>query len=148
MSTGRIVVGVDGSPSSRDALVWAHRQAELTGAELVVVTAWSYPAASYPTLTGYVPMPVGLDLEAESRTALETVVKEAIGDVPVTLVVAEGHPANVVVDVARGASLVVVGSRGHGGFVGAMLGSVSQLIVTHAPCPVVVVRHPKEAHAA
>lgn len=143
MSTGRIVVGVDGSESSKEALRWAKTQADLTGAELVAVTAWSYPVASYPTLAGYVPMGDVLDLEKESRTALETVVEESLGDVPVTLEVVEGHPANALLDVARDATLVVVGSRGHGGFVGSVIGSISQYVVTHARCPVVVVRHPK-----
>lgn len=148
MSTVRIVVGVDGSESSKDALRWAKTQADLTGAELVAVTAWSYPVAAYPTLAGYVPMTGdAVDLEAESRTALDTVVKETIGDAPVTLEVVEGHPANVLVAAAQGASLVVVGSRGHGGFVGALIGSIGQYVVAHAPCPVVVVRHPKEPAA-
>ena len=146
MSTGRIVVGVDGSEPSKDALRWAKKQADATGAELVAVAAWSYPVASYPTLAGYVPMGDALDMESESRVALEQVVKETLGDAPVTLTVVEGHPANAIVDAATGASLVVVGCRGHGGFVGAMLGSVSQHVVSHAPCPVVVIRHPKEPH--
>ena len=145
MSAGRIVVGVDGSESSRDALRWAKTQADLTGAELVVVTAWSFPIAAYPTLVGYVPMGDAFDLEVQSRSALESVVKETLGDVPVTYEVIEGHPANVLVDAAQDAQLVVVGSRGHGGFVGSLIGSISQHVVAHAPCPVVVVRHPKKA---
>jgi len=59
--------------------------------------------------------------------------------------VAEGHPAKVLLDAAVGAVMVVVGSRGHGGFVGALIGSVSQHVVAHAPCPVVVIRHPRAA---
>jgi nucleotide-binding universal stress UspA family protein len=148
MSTGRIVVGVDGSESSKDALRWARTQADLTGSELVAVTAWSYPVAAYPTLAGYVPMGGdALDLEKESRTALETLVKETLGDSPVTLEVIEGHPANALLDVARDATLVVVGSRGHGGFGGSVIGSISQYVVTHARCPVVIVRHPKAESA-
>jgi nucleotide-binding universal stress UspA family protein len=145
MNTGRIVVGVDGSDSSRDALRWAKAQADATGAELVAVTAWSYPTASYPTMAGYVPLGSPVDLEAESRTELETVVKETLGEVPVRLLVIEGHPAKALLDAAHGATLVVVGCRGHGGFVGSLLGSVSQHVVAHAPCPVVVIRHPKRA---
>lgn len=142
MSTGRIVVGVDGSDSSNDALRWAKRQADLTGDELVALTAWSYPPAAYPGLAGYL-MPDTYDLEAETRTSLEMIVKETLGDAPVTLEVVEGHPANAIIEAARDASLVVLGCRGHGGFVGAMLGSVSQHVVTHAACPVVVIRRPK-----
>ena len=145
MSTGRIIVGVDGSESSKDALRWAKAQADLTGAELVAVSAWSYPVASYPTLAGYVPMNDALDLESETRAALRTVVKETLGETPVTLLVGEGHPANVLVDAANDASLVVLGTRGHGGFIGALIGSVSQHVVAHAACPVVVVRHPRRA---
>lgn len=145
MGAGRIVVGVDGSDSSRDALCWAKGQADTVGAELVAVAAWSHPTASYPTFAGYFPVSDAVDIEKETRSALAKVVKESIGDAPVTLAVVEGHPANVILDVARGACLVVVGSRGHGGLVGTLLGSVSQHVVTHARCPVVVIRHPKIA---
>jgi nucleotide-binding universal stress UspA family protein len=148
MNAGRIVVGVDGSDPSRDALRWAKAQADVTGSELVAVTAWSYPSASYPTLAGYVPVADTLDLEEESKIALEAVVKETLGDVPVTLLVIEGHPANAILDAGRGASMIVVGCRGHGGFVGALVGSVSHHVVSHAECPVVVIRHPKERATA
>jgi nucleotide-binding universal stress UspA family protein len=144
MSAGRIVVGVDGSESSKDALRWAKTQADLTGSELVAVSAWSYPAAAYPTLAGYVPMGDSLDLEKETRIALETMVKDTLGDVPISLLVIEGHPANAILDAGQDATLIVVGSRGHGGFVGSVVGSVSQNVMSHAACPVVVVRHPKQ----
>jgi nucleotide-binding universal stress UspA family protein len=144
MNTGRIVVGVDGSDSSRDALRWARAQADILGADLEVVGAWAYPAAAYPTLSGFVPMGDTVDMEAETLVALQTVVKETLGDdARVKYRVVEGHPAKVLVDLARGALLCVVGCRGHGGFVGALLGSVSQHVVAHATCPVVVIRHPR-----
>jgi nucleotide-binding universal stress UspA family protein len=144
MSAGRIIVGVDGSEPSKDALRWAKAQSDLTGAELVAVMAWSYPVTSYPTLADYVPVDDLPDLAADSRSALEAVVKETLGEATVTLRVVEGHPAKALVDAALDASLVVVGCRGHGGFVGALLGSVSRHVVTHASCPVVVVRHPMQ----
>jgi nucleotide-binding universal stress UspA family protein len=147
MSTGRIVVGVDGSEPSKDALRWAKAQADATGDDLVVVSAWSYPIAAYPTLAGYVPLGDLTDLEGETRAAIETVIKETLGDAPVTLLVVEGHPANAIIDAGKGASMVVVGCRGHGGFVGALVGSVSHHVVAHATCPVVVIRHAKEPHA-
>ncbi len=144
---GRIVVGVDGSAASKDALRWAHRQAALTASRLTAVAVWSYASLSYPSVSGYVPTVGDLDLEAETRLLLEQTVKEALGDEPVQLVVAEGHPADVLVRYSDGADLLVVGCRGHGGFVGALLGSVSHHVVTSARCPVVVVRHAEEPHA-
>jgi len=145
MTAGRIVVGVDGSPSSRDALRWAKAQADLLGQELVVVTAWTHPTASYPTLSGFVPMGDVADLGAETRAVTERAVKETVGDAPVVLRIVEGHPARAILDAARDAALVVIGCRGHGGFVGALVGSVSQHVVAHAPCPVVVIRHAQAA---
>jgi nucleotide-binding universal stress UspA family protein len=146
MTTGRIVVGVDGSEPSKDALRWAKAQADATGAELVVVSAWSYPTTAYPTLAGYVPLGDLTDLEGETRSATEAVIKETLGDASVQLHVVEGHPANAIIDAAKGATMVVVGCRGHGGFVGALVGSVSQHVVAHATCPVVVIRHATEPH--
>lgn len=142
MSTDRIVVGVDGSPSSQDALRWAKTQADRTGAELVAVSVWAPPVASFGMLLDKYPTAgtAGMDLQSLTRAALETLVKETIGEGPVTLEAIEGHPTRVLLDVAEGASLLVVGSRGHGGFVGTLLGSVSHHVVGHAPCPVVVVR--------
>ena len=143
---GRIVVGVDGSEASKDALRWAHRQATYTGSELVAVGVWSYVTMSYPTMSGYVPTVNDIDVEGDTRVLLEQVVKEVLDDAPVRLVVTEGHPAEVLTRFSESADLVVLGCRGHGGFVGALVGSVSQHVVSHASCPVVVVRHPKEPH--
>jgi nucleotide-binding universal stress UspA family protein len=140
MSTRRIVVGVDGSESSREALRWAKAQADVTGAELVAVTAWSYPVASFPMLVNQVATTDTFDVEGQSRAALQRVVKETIGDAEVAQRVLEGHPVTVMLAAAQDADLVVVGGRGHGGFVGSLLGSVSQSLVAHAGCPVVVVR--------
>lgn len=143
----RVVVGVDGSEASKDALRWAHRQAVHTGAELVAVGVWSYVSMSYPTLSGYVPTVADIDLETDTRVMVEQVVKEVLDDAPVRIVVTEGHPAEVLTRFSETADLVVVGCRGHGGFVGALVGSVSQHVVSHASCPVTVVRHPKPTHA-
>ncbi len=133
-----MVVGVDGSEPSLAALRWAARQAELTGAELKAVISWELPSAAY-----WVPFPEGLDLEASARKTLASALEETLGPdpaVPVTQVVAQGHPAPVLIDEAAGADLLVVGSRGHGEFAGMLLGSVSEHCVAHAHCPVVVVR--------
>lgn len=141
MDARRIVVGIDGSDVSREALLWARSEADATGAELVAVTAWSPPNASYPTYGGYVPMRVPLDLPGQRRVEAEAFVKEVVGDAGVRVEVLRGHPANVLVEAARDADLLVVGSRGHGELVGTLLGSVSRKVAVHATCPVVVVRH-------
>ena len=132
-----IVVGVDASENGQIALRWALQQARLTGAELHAVTAWEVSAAY-----GYVPMYTDVDLEGDARkqqdVALEQVAAEAEG-VTVVHRVVRGHAAEALLDAARDADLLVVGSRGHGTFAGTLLGSVSQQCVHHAHCPVVVV---------
>jgi nucleotide-binding universal stress UspA family protein len=143
--SGRIVVGVDGSPSSKAALAWAMRQAELTGASVEAVIAWHYPA-----IAGGVPFaPTGETYTADygefaamtlNGAVLETVDPDA--PVKVSTTVREGSAAEILLDASVGADLLVVGSRGHGGFTEALLGSVSQACVHHARCPVVIVREP------
>lgn len=136
----RIVVGVDGSGSSLDALRWASAQAELTGADLDVVMTWEYPTAY-----GWAaPYPENFDPESDTRKLLAETVRDVLGEHPPVGVhthVIEGHPAPSLIDAARGAQLLVVGSRGHGAFAGMLLGSVSEHCVSHSECPVVVVRH-------
>jgi nucleotide-binding universal stress UspA family protein len=139
----RIVVGVDGSRASVQALAWAVRQAVLTGASVEAVTAWHYPVVigGMP----YAPLAV-LEESDFSRFAVITLsnaISAAVGqDAPVeiTSTVREGNAAQVLLDAADGADLLVVGSRGHGGFAQALLGSVSQHCVHHAQCPVVIIR--------
>jgi len=132
-----VVVGVDASENGQIALRWALQQARLMGAELHAVTAWEVSAAY-----GYVPMYTDVDLEGDARKqqdlALEQVAREARG-VPVVRQIVRGHAAEALLDAARDADLLVVGSRGHGTFAGTLLGSVSQQCVHHAHCPVVVV---------
>jgi len=137
---GLIVVGVDGSQSSIDALRWAAGQAKLTGAALEVVAAWEYP-----TSFGWLPpWPTDYDAEKEAYRALDEIVRPVLADHPgleIRQTVMEGHPAPVLVKAAEAADLLVVGSRGHGAFAGMLLGSVSEHCASHAACPVVVVRH-------
>jgi nucleotide-binding universal stress UspA family protein len=133
------VVGIDGSQPSRLALQWAMRQAELTGATVDAIHAWDVPAIY--GMTPLVVMPDGMENAAE-RMVTDTVLEEA-GAHPVVSVrgrAVRGHPAAVLIGAAGGADLLVVGSRGHGGFAGALLGSVSQHCIHHATCPVVVIR--------
>jgi len=139
----RIVVGVDGSPSSLAALHWAVRQAGLTGGTVQAVIAWQYPVA----LSGYAWAPVPVVEAADCEEIAQKTVAEAIStvgdagkDVRISSRVVGGNPAQVLIDAAADADLLVVGSRGHGGFAGALLGSVSQHCVHHARCPVVVIR--------
>ncbi len=135
----RIVVGVDGSVSSKAALAWAIRQAKLTGAVVEAVIAWNYPGTS-----GY-PAPAADNTNYEELAA--RVVTDAIAEVagsagPVEIrpEVVQGNPAAALLAASAGAGLLVVGSRGHGGFIEALLGSVSQHCVQHAACPVVIIR--------
>ena len=136
---GTVVVGIDGSEPSASALRWALRQAELTGARLRVVMCWEYPV----TYGWAPPYPEGFDPEADVSACLDQAVDAVVpksGGVGVERVVVEGHPAPSLVEAAKDADLLVVGTRGHGGFLGLLLGSVSEHCVTHATCPVVVVR--------
>ena len=137
---GRVVVGVDGSVGSLAALRWAARQAEVTGSSLVAVTTWEVPVAAY----GPVLLPVDMDLPGSAQRVLDETLRATFDGpppVPVEPRVIEGPPALALVHAAEGADLLVVGTRGHGAFVGMLLGSVSEHCVTHAHCPVVVVPH-------
>ena len=140
----RIVVGVDGSDSSKAALGWAMRQAKLAGGSVDAVIVWQFPATY-----GWAPYPDGQpDLESDAKSVLVAAVAEVSArepDVLVRPVVAEGHAAEALLRAARGADLLVVGSRGHGGFASALLGSVSMHCVLHAHCPVLVFRDGTES---
>jgi nucleotide-binding universal stress UspA family protein len=136
-----IVVGVDGSETSKDALRWAAREARREGARLRVVLCWRVPNQFYG---GGVPAPIERDLKGESQAAVEEIAKEVLGDdgpSEVSTEAIEGHAAAELVKAAETAELLVVGSRGRGAFAGMLLGSISRYCVSHAACPVVVVRH-------
>ena len=136
----RIVIGVDGSPSSIQALKWAFGQAILTGGTIDAVCAWHYPN-SY----GFA-VPDNADYHALAEETVSKAIAEArnadqaYDAVPVRPVVVKARPAHALLEQAKGAALLVVGFRGHGGFSEVLLGSVSQHVVHHAPCPVVIVR--------
>jgi nucleotide-binding universal stress UspA family protein len=137
--TARIVVGVDGSPASLDALSWAATQAELTGSILELVMTWDWPSS----LGWSVPIPDDFDPADDVRRALDAAadpVRTAHPDIQIELRVVNGHPAPCLVETSKGADLLVVGSRGHGEFVGMLLGSVSEFCTTNAHCPVLVHR--------
>lgn len=139
----RIVVGVDGSPGSIAALRWAHAEARLRRATLEVVGVWQYPMMTTVPAFGALPDVVDLSTQTEEHVlgVLRDNGVESTEEVPVSVSVAEGAPAQALISAATGAELLVVGSRGHGGFAGLLLGSVSHQCTMHGPCPVVVV-HP------
>ena len=137
-----IVAGVDGSEGSKEALRFALAEATLRGATVRAVHAWSLPIAfGGPYMP---PQPYdGTELQDQARASLDADVDEVLREgspVDVERVVERGSPADVLVHAAEGADMLVVGSRGHGGFAGLLLGSVSQQCAQHAPCAVVIVR--------
>ncbi|MGP8058233.1 MAG: universal stress protein [Acidimicrobiales bacterium] len=136
----RILVGVDGSPTSIEALEWAVSHAQASGATLRVVMSWEWPTSYGWGLA----VPSDYDPAADARRQLDQAlapVRADHPDVEIDQAVIEGHPAPVLIDESARADLLVVGSRGHGEFVGMLLGSVSEHCVSNAHCPVVVVRN-------
>lgn len=142
---GRIVVGIDGSTPSREALRWALDEARMRGeTQVEAVHVWHYPVLTY--MPGIAPTPVfaKADLEAEARAVLDEAVDAVVGagaaGVPVERVVAEGSAVEGLVERSAEADLLVLGHRGHGGFRELLLGSVANQCASHARCPVVIVR--------
>jgi nucleotide-binding universal stress UspA family protein len=142
----RIVVGVDGSPSSRAALRWALWQARLTGASIEAITAWQSPTlvgGAAPFAQAETRGAGDGQIKAAAENMLRTVVAQEVGPstgITVTAEVGEGSAVQLLLKAAEDAFLVVVGSRGHGGIAGTLLGSVSQSLAQHSPCPVLIIR--------
>lgn len=141
----KIVVGIDGSEAAKNALRWALEEARLRSAKIVAVHAWEAP----PAMPEPGPAPgfdlVGIlpEVEEAGERLVKAVVEEVVGDdsdVTVEPVAIQGPAASVLVEAARDADLLVVGSRGHGGFTALLLGSVSQQLAHHAPCPLLIHR--------
>jgi|ERR1039458_10305517 nucleotide-binding universal stress UspA family protein len=134
-----IVVGVDGSPLSRNALEFAIEEAQLRHAHLHVT--YAYPVMERP-VTGSTGKDYYDQVEAEAREFLEGIMSKApsTDGLEVEWLAVPGNPAEVLIEASRGAALLVVGSRGVGGFKGLMMGSVSTQCVHHSHCPVLVVR--------
>ncbi|MGN6791099.1 MAG: universal stress protein [Streptosporangiaceae bacterium] len=140
---GRIVVGVDGSPAASAALRWAVRHAELTGDAIEAVIVWQFPIIGASYGWAGVAVTEGMDLSALAEKTLMQAIDDATSHgsvMAITPRVIEGYPASVLVEESADADLLVVGSRGHGTFADALLGSVSQHCSHHARCPVVIVR--------
>jgi nucleotide-binding universal stress UspA family protein len=137
----KIVVGVDGSEEAQAALRWAFDEAQLRQAELDVVHAWTYPYQGPRTGVTEPRDLMELDAAKALEQAMARLRAERPGDdVALHAHVREGNPADVLVQESKGADLLVVGSRGRGGFASLLLGSVSTAVTHHAACPVVVVR--------
>jgi len=144
--TMTVVVGVDGSEGSRRALRWAATEAAARNDALELVHVWERPQAYAPLGLGAYPIDPE-PIEEAAKDFLGRLVAEARELAPGIEVrgqLVEGAPASALLEAARTADLLVVGSRGHGGFTALLLGSVSQQVVHHAPCPVVIV--PEEGH--
>ncbi|HEY9413259.1 MAG TPA: universal stress protein [Pseudonocardia sp.] len=143
-----IIVGVDGSDSAQEALRFAVDEARLRSAGVRAVMGIDLVTVA-AGMAGWGPTGAALDptaLEHRARAALDQAV-DVLGepaDVKVERVVKYGQAAQVLIEEAGGAELLVVGSRGHGGFAGLILGSVSHQCATHAACPVVIVRAAKK----
>lgn len=141
LGSNRIVVGVDGSEPSQHALRWAAALSRATGAGLCAVAAWQ-PYTAYGWMgAGWAAMPADWDPAADAEAALTKTVGAVFGeDRPedLELLVLEGGPAATLLEVSKHATMLVVGSRGHGGFAGLLLGSVSSACAEHAECPVLV----------
>jgi nucleotide-binding universal stress UspA family protein len=135
-----VVVGVDGSDGSKAALRFALDEARRRSATLRVVTVWEFPAT---IAMGMVLPPDFDDVSAQAAEHSAQAAIDQLGEagVPVELKVLDGNPAGALIAQARDADVLVVGSRGRGGFRELLLGSVSQACVHHAGCPVVVIRH-------
>jgi nucleotide-binding universal stress UspA family protein len=137
----RVVVGVDGSEHGNRALRWALDEAEVHGGEVVAVFAWQMPFLDIPGAFDR------SEIEARCKDFLVNAVAavEPEPGVRMSLLVAQGDVTESLLHASDGADLLVLGSRGRGGFAGLRLGSVSQECVTHATCPVVIIRHRPEA---
>lgn len=133
----RVVVGVDGSEQSKQALRWATRIAGPAGARIEVVAAWDFPAAY-----GWGAPTSGWSPAEDTQKELTSTVDDVFGaqrPAGLELVVRQGGAAKVLLEQAQDALMLIVGSRGHGGFTGLLLGAVSANVAEHASCPVLVV---------
>lgn len=145
--TGPVIVGVDGSDSSEEAIAWAFDEASRRRASLIAVHSWMF----YATTTS--PFPTSLSnaraRSAQSAQEHELIAERLAGwqekypDVHVQRVTEMGRPADDLLDMARHAQLVVIGCRGHGEMTGVWFDSVTRTLIHRAECPVLVARNPK-----
>jgi nucleotide-binding universal stress UspA family protein len=140
MTNNDVVVGVDGSAPSHEALLWAAREASRRQVPLRVMSAYHFIVAG-----AYAP--IGAEVAQQAEGAAKLIVDDAVAgakavvaDLEVSGETVLGPPSLVLIEAGKSAGLLVVGSRGHGGFAAALIGATGQQVATHAPCPVVVVR--------
>jgi nucleotide-binding universal stress UspA family protein len=135
--SARVIVGVDGSEQSQQALRWALFAARSMGADVEAVIAWDWG------MTACAPYPAQWDPAVDAQTTVDQALDKVFGehDHPADLkvTVQQGYPSRVLLDASAGADMLVVGSRGRGGFAGLLLGSVSATCAEHATCPVLVI---------
>ncbi len=139
--TFQIVVGVDGSEHGNAALRWAVEEAEVHKGEIVAVFAWQMP---------FIGIPGAFDrdeMERVCKTFIEETVASVVptSRVPITRLVGQGDVSAVLIEASKGADMLVLGSRGRGGFAGLKLGAVSNECVQHAACPVTIIKEAKDA---
>ena len=139
---GGIVVGHDGSRCAQEALAWAAKLARRADVDLHVVRAWGMTTAPQPSSwsAGYVPPLVDWEQAVHDELTAHVAAAGLDPAVRVTCHVIHKSPTEGLMSAAEGAHLLIVGARGRGGFRGLLLGSVSDQLVHHAPCPVTVVR--------
>jgi nucleotide-binding universal stress UspA family protein len=141
----KIVVGLDGSPASLDALEWAYAEAIVSGADLTAVHGWIYPYPGPRTSVSEPRTQMQLDAMEELKSSLESLGPRLVaGLIHVHPKLIEHSPAESLLDEAKDADLLVVGSRGRGALRSSLLGSVSRTVAQHAACPVVIVREVEE----
>jgi nucleotide-binding universal stress UspA family protein len=157
---GMIVVGVDGSPGSDAALRWAMDEARLRGSKLRIVNAYELPQIALSDAgvgAAGIPAPAVVtredaeraqsEAEEQARGVVESTLQRAVGEAAdqpeIEVATLVGPAAQTLIAAGRGADLLVLGSRGRGGFLGLLLGSVTQQCAHHPPCPVVILPPPE-----
>lgn len=137
----KIVVGIDGSPASLKAVLWAAHEAKLRNSEIEILHSWSMPFVVDPM--AMMPMMFPVEEMVTSANKIVAAATEIVAGIDpkirVVTRVERGAASEHLIAAGKSADLLVVGSRGHGGFAGLLLGSVAQQVANHAPCPVVIV---------
>lgn len=139
-ASGKIVVGVDGSEGSRNALLWAIDEAKIRGSAIEIVHTWNFTPPLDP-VGGFVLIP-DKDFHESAQLLVDNVLKsvsEMASSIAISTHVERGSASQTLMNRATSADLLVVGRRGHGGFIGLLIGSTAAQVSHHAPCPVVIV---------